>query len=153
MKFLNIITLGRISQCLYMHLGRISIWYKVKMVLFWLFRNEFGPAQNVDSAHVWHWLVYYITEATYTQYWTNKSIAGLGRTGRKKSKKYSKNDIFKNQWNFEFFEKCDIYMPIRPEILIQNIHTRCFLETLRPTFCFQNIVIHILWPNLSLGRI
>ena len=77
----------------------------------------------------------------------------LGRIGPKKCENYSKNDIFKNQPNFDLFAKCDIYMPIRPEISNQSMDTICFPEAFRPTSCFQNIIKHTLCVNLTLGRI
>ena len=80
-------------------------------------------------------------------------MAHPGRIGPKNGEKIAKNIIFENQPNFDFFKKCDISMPIRPEILAQIVDTRCFLETFRLTCCIQNIAEHILCPNLILGRI
>ena len=73
--------------------------------------------------------------------------------GRKTAKKWQKIDFSKNQSNFDLFEKCEIYMPIRPGRYDEITRTSGFLEAFMHPLCFQNTVKGAIYPIFTLGRI
>ena len=76
-----------------------------------------------------------------------------GRIGPKNSEKMTENRLFKNQSNFDLFEKCEIYMPIRPGRYDEITRTSGFLEAFMHTLCFQNNVKGAIYLIFTLGRI
>ena len=76
-----------------------------------------------------------------------------GRIGTKNSEKMTENRLFKNQFNFDLFEKCEIYMPIRPGRYDKITRTSGFLEAFIHSLCFQINVKGAIYPIFTLGRI
>ena len=136
-----------------MRLGRISTRYWVKMSLFWHFRIEFGPHQNVSSAHIWPCFELSFTWTLLQKYWACTQVTLPGRIGPKSGEKIAKIWLFKNQSNLDFFEKFEIHMPIRPGRYDESTHTKCFLEAFIPTWCFQNNFKDAIYLIFTLGRI
>ena len=136
-----------------MDLGRISTRHRLKMSLFSHFKIEFGPHRNVSSARIWPCFGLSFTWTLLQKYWAYPKVTHPGRIGPKNSENLAKIWLFKNQSNFDFFEKCEIHMPIRPGRYVESTHTSGFLEAFIPTWCFQNNFKSATYLIFTLGRI